>query len=216
MSASNNSDEPIFLEISVESTIEQSLTELELLEQVSHAFKELYGKNCRMLEYKGRPCVRIDFPSQRAFEKIYEKAYSMYVFIFEEFVQENLSIENLFARSSNSANPEEDDLQEGIYLVLRYRSNCIEPMRQYYEFTAKVNKFFGAVVVNEQLIDGYLRFIATKKDFEILLLPGDMEHAWRETFKIRGVDPNHPLIQKFFASIEKWKKEVWEKRKMNP
>ncbi|MHA1673683.1 MAG: hypothetical protein ACTSYI_08640 [Promethearchaeota archaeon] len=210
-----NTDEIVFLEISVESTVEQNLTELELLDQVSHAFKELYGKNCQIIENNGRPCVRIEFFSQQAFAKIYEKPYSMYVFIFEEFLQDNMSIENLFAQSSNRTEEEKEDELEENYLVLRYRSNCMEPMRQYYEFTAKINKFFGAVVLNEQLIDGYLRFIATKEDFEILLLPGDMEHAWRETFKIRGVDPNHPLIQKFFTSIKKWKKEVWDGKKKN-
>ncbi|MHA1673680.1 MAG: hypothetical protein ACTSYI_08625 [Promethearchaeota archaeon] len=213
-----NTDEPIFLEISVDSTLEQELTELELLEQVSHGFKELYGKDCRTIEYNGKSCVRIDFPSQQAFAKIYEKSYSMYVYIFEQFVQENLSIENLFERSSNDEEPKgfsNDEEPEGNYMVLRYRSNCMEPMRQYYEFAAKVNKFFGAVVINEQINDGYLRFIGTKTDYEILLLPSDMISAWQETFKIRGVSLNHPLIVKFFASIEKWKKEVWEKRKID-
>ena len=101
-----NTDEPIFLEISIDSTLERALTELELLEQVSHGFKKLYGKNCRTIENDGKPCVRIDFPSQQAFAKIYEKSYSMYVYIFEQFVQENLSIENLFERSSNDKKPE--------------------------------------------------------------------------------------------------------------
>ncbi|MHA1522049.1 MAG: hypothetical protein ACTSRK_17880 [Promethearchaeota archaeon] len=194
MNSCNNSDEQIFLEISVDSTAEKNLTELELLEQVSHAFKDLYGKNCRMIENNGKSCVRIEFPSQEAFAKIYEKPYSMYVFIFEEFLQNNLSIENLFAgaQSSKSVENENDEEPEENYLVLRYRSNCVEPMRQYYEFTAKINKFFGAVVLNEQLLDGYLRFISTKKDFEILLLPGDMIlkfYYYLVIWKVHGEKP---------------------------
>lgn len=212
MSRCEDSENSVFLEISIDATQEKKLSKLEILGKIGAGFRKLYGKNYQLISKDENPYIRVDFPNQKAFEKIYEKPYSMYVFIFEEFVQENLSIENLFANSSLQKSVKFQEEQEENYLVLRYKSNCLEPMRQYYEFTEKVNKFFGSKVYNEELYNGYLRFINTKEDFEILLLPGDMKHAWRETFKIRKVDENHPLIQKFFSSIEKWKNEVWNKR----
>ncbi len=199
------------MEISIEATNEKDLSEEQLIERVSKAFFELYGKNCQIHKINRKPYIRIDFQSQDDFAKIYERQYSMYVYLFDEFLQENLSIENLFAPWLKKSEKKGDNEQWDNYLVLRYRTNCIEPMRQFYEFSAKINRFFGSRIINEEIIDGYLRFIHTKEDFEILLLPGDIEDAWRETFKIRGVDLDHPLIKKFFVTMRHWKEEIWKK-----
>ena len=176
-------------------------------------FYKIYGTQCNVQFFNGKPCIHVEFPSKEAFAKIYERQYSMYVFLFDEFLQENLTISSLFSEWLNKPNHTNEYGTFENYLVLRYRTNCLEIMRQFYEFSAKINKFFGSRIINEELVDGYLRFIHTKEDFEILLLPGNVEEAWEATFKIRGADLDHPLIQKFFATIRKWKSTVWEKEK---
>lgn len=213
MNGSNKNSENVFLEISIQSTTETELTEAELIDKIAQGFFRVYGTQTSIINYKGKPCVRTEFPSREAFAKIYERQYSMYVYIFDEFLKENLAISDLFSewlRASDQTN-EEGNFEN--YLVLRYRTNCLEPMRQFYDFSAKINKFFGSRIINESVIDGFLRFIHTKEDFEILLLPGDIEDAWRETFKIRGVSLDNPLIQKFFETIRKWKTTVWKKER---
>jgi len=90
------------------------------------------------------------------------------------------------------------------YIVLRYKTNHINPIRQYLGFTTRVNNYFGAKVINEELDDGYLRFVHTGMDFEALLVPGDIREGWEDFFRIKKIDLNHPQIIEFFKIIEKW------------
>ena len=71
-------------------------------------------------------------------------------------------------------------------------------------FTTRVNFYFGAKVINEELHDGYLRFLHTKEDFETLLTPSNVRSGWEEFFKIKKIDLDHPQIIEFFNAIEKW------------
>ena len=188
-----------FLEISVVNTFEEKLSILELVEKIGKAFKLLYKKDYNIFDLKDDSYLRIDFESIRDFEKIYEKSFSFYVFAFENFLDNNLEFQSLFQnRKRNDNVPSEN------YIVLRYKTNYINPIRQYLGFTTRVNNFFGSIVINEELQDGYLRFLHTKEDFEVLLVPGDIRSGWEEVFKIKNIDLNHPQIKEFFKVVEKW------------
>ncbi|XEO75516.1 hypothetical protein WKT22_00534 [Candidatus Lokiarchaeum ossiferum] len=192
-----------FLEISVEHTLEKSMSIYEILSQISVAFEVLYKKDANIIEQGGIFCVRIDFDSTLDFEKIYEQPYSLYTFLFDNFINGNDEFEKLFSEDTSNQIPNKNGLEEN-YLVLRYRTNCIAPMRNYYGFTSHVNKIFGDKVINEEIVDGYLRFIQTKTDFKALLAPGDVETGWKKRFERRKVDLNHPLIQEFFEKVKEW------------
>ncbi len=185
-----------FLKISIERTLEKKLSILELVEKIGKAFKLLYKKDYKIFDFKDDSYVRIDFNSKKDFKKIYEKSFSFYVYVFENFLDNNLKFQSLF--KGNVENSTEN------YIVLRYKTNHINPIRQYLGFTTRVNKYFGAKVINEELEGGYLRFVHTKMDFEALLVPGDIREGWEEFFKIKKIDLDHPQIKEFFKVIEKW------------
>ena len=188
-----------FLEISIERTLEKELSILELVKKIGKAFKLLYKKDSEIFDLEDKSYVRIDFESSSDFEKIYEKSFSFYVFVFENFIDNNLEFQSIFQERKGK-----DDNSLENYLVLRYKTNNINPIRQYLGFTTRVNKIFGAKVINEELYDGYLRFLQTKEDFETLLVPGDIREGWEEFFKIKKIDLDHPQIKEFFKVIEKW------------
>ena len=188
-----------FLEISIERTFEKELSILELIERIGKAFKLLYKKDYKIFDLKDDSYVRIDFDSKKDFKKIYESSFSFYVYVFENFLDNNLKFQSLFQeRKGKIENSTEN------YIVLRYKTNHINPIRQYLGFTTRVNKHFGARVINEELEDGYLRFVHTEMDFEALLVPGDIREGWEEFFKIKKIDLDHPQIIEFFKVIEKW------------
>jgi hypothetical protein len=143
-----------FLEISIERTLEKELSILELIEKIGKAFKLLYKKDYKINDLKDDSYVRIDFESKRDFKKIYEKSFSFYVYVFENFLDNNLDFHKLFKEKKGK----NDNSLEN-YMVLRYKTNHINPIRQYLGFTTRVNKYFGAKVINEELHDGYLRFL---------------------------------------------------------
>ena len=188
-----------FLEISIERTLEEEISNIEMLKKIGKAFKLLYKKDAEIVDLGGKPCLRINFKSRTDFEKIYEKSFSFYVFIFENFVDNNLEFQSIFQENTENVDNSEEN-----YLVLRYKTNCINPIKQYLDFTTRVNKIFGAKVINEELYDGYLRFLQRKEDFETLLTPGDIREGWEEFFKIKKIDLDHPQIKEFFKVIEKW------------
>ena len=188
-----------FLEISIERTFEEKLSILELIEKIGKAFKLLYKKDYTIFDLKNDSYVRIDFESKRDFKKIYEKSFSFYVYVFENFLDNNLEFQSLFQEKKGKKDKSSEN-----YIVLRYRTNHINPIRQYLGFTTRVNKYFGAKVINEELYNGYLRFLKTKEDFETLLVPGDIREGWEEYFKIKNIDLDHPQIKEFFKVIEKW------------
>ena len=199
-----------FLEISIERTFEKELSNLELIEKIGKAFKLLYKKDYKIFDLKDDSYVRIDFESKEDFKKIYERSFSFYVYIFENFLDNNIEFQEIFQNKTELN--ELDELGELVdnpsenYIVLRYKTNFINPIRQYLGFTTRVNRYFGAKVINEELHDGYLRFLHTKEDFETLLTPGDVRSGWEEYFNIKQIDLEHPQIKEFFIIVEKWKK----------
>ncbi len=190
-----------FLEISIERTFEKELSILELIEKIGKAFKLLYKKNYKIFDLKDDSYVRIDFESKMDFEKIYEKSFSFYVYVFENFIDKNNEFQSIFRdkKGNKKSKPEN-------YIVLRYKTNYINPIKQYLGFTTRVNKIFGSTVINEELFDGYLRFVNTIYDFEALLVPGDVRQGWVDFFKIKKIDLDLPQIKEFFKVVEKWKK----------
>ncbi|MHA1476146.1 MAG: hypothetical protein ACTSPA_10305 [Promethearchaeota archaeon] len=186
-----------FLEISIEQTFEEKLSILELIKKIGKAYKLLYKKDFEIFDLEDKSYVRIDFKSIRDFEKIYESSFSFYVYAFENFLDKNEDFKSIFQNKKEKK-------RTGNYIVLRYKTNYVNPIRQYLGFTTRVNKYFGAKVINEELEDGYLRFVHTKVDFEALLVPGDVHSGWEAFFKIKKIDLNHPQIKEFFNVIKKW------------
>ena len=194
----------IYLEISIEETIEKEFSEKELINQLRDAYGKQYFQKSTILHSHDQWKMRVEFSSQKEFEGIYEKSYQMYVYLFDNFISKHSKFEELFQNTNSSKNFSKQKSITRNYMVLRYSTNCIWPIRRFFGFTARVNKIFGSHVANEEIENGYIRFIETKKDFLSLLHPADIEENWRGMFKIRNVDMDHPLIKGFFATLQEW------------
>ena len=201
----------IYLEISIEETIEKEFLEKELINQIRNAYEEQYFQKSTLNQSNDVWKMRVEFSSQKEFEEIYEKSYQMYVYLFDNFISKHPGFEALFQNTEDAKR--NSKLSKNIYfkkkitrnyMVLRYSTNCIWPLRRYFGFTARVNKIFGSHVANEEIENGYIRFIETKEDFLSLLQPADIEEDWKGMFKIRHVDMNHPLIKGFFETLQEW------------
>ena len=196
--------ESIFLEMSIENTKEKEIPQKELIELIGIAYNEIYRKSTNAIQKGSKWVLRIEFPSQKDFAAIYEKSFNMYVYLFDNFIAHYPEFENLFNNHKNHQGNLPDEVDLTNYMTLRYRTNCIFPIRQYFGFATRVIKIFGSQVVNEEIADGYLRFINTKADFLALLQPVDLMEDWKGKFKLRKVDLDHPLIIEFFKILEKY------------
>ena len=126
--------ENIFLEISVENFKEKTIPQKELIEQIEIAYNKIYKKKISILQKGSKWVLRVEFPTQKDFAAIYEKSFNMYVYLFDNFIAHFPEFEGLFNSSISPQDDllEEEDLPPMNYLTLRYRTNCIAPIRQYF------------------------------------------------------------------------------------
>lgn len=195
-----------YLEILIEKTLEKSLSEYQLMTQISDAYRYLYNKIVEIRKENQRFFIHIPFESISEFNKLYENVFSMYSFIYDNFLFGNVEFKKLFNSDGFSEPVHMEEVSE-FYLILKYRTNYVFPLRRYYRLTSPVNQLLGDNIVEEEIADGFLRFIKTRIDFDALLTPGDVENGWKERFKKRNIDLNHPLVKNFFQTVQDWKSQ---------
>jgi hypothetical protein len=194
-----------FLEISIETTREKILSPSDLLTIIQKSLNRDYGLVSQLLQTEGTPYLRFEFTSKEAFERMYEKNYKMYEHLYDNILRDELLFDPLFEASSDKSKEEEDEEDDGSdqnYIVLKYRSNYLTPMRRSYGLTSRINRMLGANLYNEEISGGFLRFLKTKEDFDGMLLPAKERWGWEEWFKIRNVDLTHPTVQSFLNIVD--------------
>ena len=98
-------------------------------------------------------------------QKIYEKFYQL--------IQENVTdysnlLEKILTKTSHGDFYNEEDMEEhNLYLIVKYRSNYKEIIRQNYNFTFKIIEILGIKASFEEIADGFLLFYKTKEDFNV-------------------------------------------------
>ncbi|MHA1746216.1 MAG: hypothetical protein ACTSWW_09460 [Promethearchaeota archaeon] len=193
-----------FLEISIETTREETLSSSDLLTIIQKSLNRDYGLVSQLLQPRENPCLRFDFKSKEEFERMYEKNYKMYEFLYDNILRDELLFDPLFEASSDQSieEAEEDNGADQNYIVLKYHSNYLAPMRRSYGLTSRINRMLGANLFNEEISGGFLRFLKTKEDFEGMLLPARERWGWEEWFRIRNVDLTHPTVQSFLKIVD--------------
>ncbi|MHA1617700.1 MAG: hypothetical protein ACTSVZ_00345, partial [Promethearchaeota archaeon] len=155
------------------------------------------------------------------FNSVYDQDYAIYQYLYEKILQNDL-LGNLNEiriqqdlknrekeRSSPSSDLESDknidhgELSTKNYAIIRYRSNFLEPLRRNYNLIYKVNEYLGSNVYNEEIGDGFLRFIKNKEDFDAMLLAADEVEAWKEWFNLFEYDLANPNIVQFLEIVKK-------------
>lgn len=195
-----------FLEISINKTIEENTSVKEMTELIGSAYKKLYHQRVEFRRHDNRLWVHVEFLSYEEFEKLYEKSYNLYVYLFDNFLQKYPEFPKLFEHLRKNTNEAPN------YLILEYRTDYLSPLRRYFGFTSRVNQMFGSHIMNEETANGFLRFIHRKEDYEHLLQPVQTKNDWKRIFKLRNVPTDHSLSIKFFEVFEEWKKQ-WDASK---
>lgn len=188
-----------FLEIHIDSTLETSKTHNELVREIGNAYQTMYSKSVSYMQNQNLEFIRVDFETKSEFEAVFESSFNFYAFIFDNFLVKYPDFPKLFQKCQDHSHKQHKN-----YIVLRYKTDYITPLRRYYGFTSRVNLLFGSNVMNEEIEDGYLRFIRTKIDFLHLIQPVGIQADWEHLFKIRQVSLKHPLVKAFFEAFQEW------------
>ncbi|MHA1672433.1 MAG: hypothetical protein ACTSYI_02290 [Promethearchaeota archaeon] len=193
--------EQIFLEISVVDTKENKLSHGEILQLIIADYTNVYCISPSSVEIISDSKCRITFSSVEEFWAFYDVDFNIYNYMYDNlltnyedfprFLKKNLLIKE-------APKPQSD---EDFYLIIKLRTNFINPLKRNFELTYKINEIFGDQVFNEEVADGYLRFYKTKVDFENNLLPINDIDAWIEWFKNLKIDINNPIIQDFLVIL---------------
>ncbi|MHA1612382.1 MAG: hypothetical protein ACTSVZ_01845 [Promethearchaeota archaeon] len=197
--------EQIFLEISVVETQEKGLSHLEILQKIIDDYTGVYCIPHSSVEIISDSKCRFSFQSEQEFWAFYDVDFNIYNYMYDNlltnyedfprFIKKNLFLNQTASKPQNN---EDDDF----YLIIKLRTNFINPLKRNFELTYKINEIFGDQVFNEEVADGYLRFYKTKVDFENNLLPINNIEAWIEWFKNLNIDITHPIIQNFLKILK--------------
>ncbi|WP_371802374.1 hypothetical protein [Candidatus Lokiarchaeum ossiferum] len=199
-----------FLEISIASKSDTNLDDIQLLQRIKEGLIEIWTKTPESIEFTSKPSLLVTFQSLADFDAAYSHTYEVYEYLYDEILRRHIDLdENFFKEQQKLKNttikdePDADYKQN--YIVLRYRSNNLAPMRRNYRLIDKVNEIFGFKITNEEIQDGYLRFLKTKEDWEGMLIGCDEVAQWTEVFQLFNIDISHPTIQKFMEIIRSLK-----------
>ncbi|MHA1746217.1 MAG: hypothetical protein ACTSWW_09465 [Promethearchaeota archaeon] len=190
-----------FLEISIETTREETKSPSHLLTLIQESLKRDYRLEGRLLLKQDVPFLRFEFASREVFELMYARNFQLYEFLYDNILRDELIFDPLFEESSIKELKSEDEDSDN-YIVLKYHSNYLAPMRRSYGLTARINRLLGHKLYNEEISDGFLRFLKTEEDFKGMMLPAKKRWGWEEWFRMRKVALTHPTVQSFLDIVD--------------
>jgi hypothetical protein len=207
-----------FLEISVLSAQDPEFDIPSFLERAKAQLLSYLPRPPEQVYISDKPALVLKFATKADFEEMYEKDIAIYSYLLEHmFGDESDGVFPPLSQTrpppsarkgdGGSSHPTGSDTPpegEENYLVLRYRSNYIEPMRRNYNLVYQVNRHLGAQIVNEELHDGFIRFVKTKRDYESMFIGNDEMAKWREFFRVLGFGPDNPTVTKFMDILQSY------------
>ncbi|WP_371802373.1 hypothetical protein [Candidatus Lokiarchaeum ossiferum] len=193
-----------FLEISVISKSDENLETISILTTILKNLMDYPPIPPETAIITPQNTLLLTFSSVHDFEAMYEKDYRIYSYFYDEIIRNEVDFPSNIFKSPMETIENNGDIEN--YIVLRYKSNYLAPMRRNYQLIYRVNEIFGSTVRNEELQDGFIRFIRTKEDFEALLVGSDEVEKWLNLFKLFDIDIQHPSIQKFLEIIRSYLK----------
>ena len=139
------------------------------------------------------PILRLDYKSKEQFIA----GYTRDKMIYENFIK-YINLQDISLNNKKSLKNQNFD--EELYLMVKYRTNYKEPIRKNYSFTFKIIELLGIGASYEEVQDGFILFYKTKDDYLI----GQMDllniDKAIEYLKSRGFYT--PSIEAFFTQIK--------------
>lgn len=110
-----------FLEISIVSTTEQTLTDIDILQQIGQAFTDIFLRDFHIYQQAGKNILKIEFESLTDFEQLYAGSLRVHEYLFGHIVHEDLNFD-FIKEASMKNNTDIDTFVVENYLVLIYIS----------------------------------------------------------------------------------------------
>jgi len=215
MKSELSKEEKPFLEILSISTTNPKLKMEVLLQRAKGYFLRLCPIPPERIEIKDKNSIYLEFRNLEDFKAMYEKDLRIYKFLLDEILKTSnpesiLNDESKFLHkdglTDNRAKNDEDNENDENYMVLRYRSNYLEPMRKNYAVVHHMNQMLGVQIMTEELQDGFIRFIKTRADFESMFVGKDEVEKWIKFFNVLHMDINNPTIARFLDIVKSYLK----------
>ncbi|UYP47068.1 hypothetical protein NEF87_003353 [Candidatus Lokiarchaeum ossiferum] len=158
-----------FIEVSIVHSQDPKKEILKFLQQKAEG-----GNNSQVnfIENGENMKIFVEYKSERDFQNTYHGEKKIYE-KFYQLIQENVSdyanlLETVLTKPTPKDFYDEEDLEENdLYLIVKYRTNYKEIIRQNYNFTFKIIEILGIKASFEEIADGFLLFYKTKEDFEV-------------------------------------------------
>ena len=186
-----------FLEISILETTETHLTHVELLQKLQVDFLSSYQIPSSHIHITEKPSLFMKFDSKAAFIDMYNQDLHIYEYLYKKILSNDLlfQLEKVKKKRAKTPTPETN------YIVLKYTANFLEPMRKSYQLVYKINVMLGSLIYNEEVQDGFVRFVRTKEDFEGMLSSSEDVDGWITWLQALGIDISDPTIEKFIEIL---------------
>ncbi len=159
-----------YVEISIISKQDCSENESDILRQLLRRIATLDQVSVHWLGNQRNPTVRIIFPNIDYFTELYSQDFHVLEHtanILRKFSSKHIPL--LKSREMVEFTTDEQKNQD-IYLILRYRTNFKQPMRDSYVYKQWFIDRLEEKVWIEEIEDGFLHFYQTKEDFQRVIL----------------------------------------------
>ena len=181
-----------FIEVSVVQTTDDKMKILTFLEKRTKSFHKVEIQWIGTAEH---PILRIIFPSEQALID----GYARDQFIYEGVV--HLINEGIITPTKISQVLMNDVNSDNLYLILKYTTNCKDPIRNNYRFTFKIAEMFGINMSYEEVHDGFILFYKDREDFEIGII--DLTQIDKVKPKVEARGHWKKTYEKLWKNIEK-------------
>ncbi len=199
-----------FLEILFVSTTDPNLKMDVLLQRAKYYFLSLCPIPPKRIEIRGINSIYLEFHNLEDFKAMYEKDLRIYSFLLDKILKTSnpeaiLNDKSKFLPKDGLTDSKADfDENDRNYMVLRYRSNYLEPMRNNYTVVHHMNQILGVQIITEELQDGFIRFIKTRADFESMFVGKDEVKKWIKFFEVLKLDITQPAITQFLEIVKSY------------
>ncbi|MHA1673174.1 MAG: hypothetical protein ACTSYI_06055 [Promethearchaeota archaeon] len=137
--------------------------------------------------------LRLDYESKEHFIK----GYSRDKLIYENFIK-YINLQDISLNNKKSL--KNQNVDEELYLMVKYRTNFKEPIRKNYSFTFKIIELLGIGASYEEVQDGFILFYKTKEDY--LIGQMDLLNIDKAIDYLKAKGFYTPSIEAFFTQIK--------------
>ncbi len=191
-----------YLQISVISTCEANRSHKQILKRFKDRFERVHKISGQWLDVHGNLVLELIYPSIDRFVKCYHSGFDILSKLAEDKQFGHLKLREIFTKAIASKNMETDNPHDKNYVVVKYQTNYIKPMRVYYQFVSNVARLLGIMYSIEEIENGFLLFFQRKIDLIGAQLDPTNYDEVKEWIQFLNIDLKEESIQKLLEYIK--------------